>query len=108
MDAGILLGVSDEIHPLPITGELDLHTFRPREVGSLVPEYLAECQTRGILTVRIVHGKGTGALRQTVHAVLARQPEVVAFTLAGEQMGGWGATVVRLRPLSTAADVPSP
>jgi DNA-nicking Smr family endonuclease len=90
--------MSDEIHPLPITGELDLHTFRPREVGSLVPEYLAECRVRGILTVRIVHGKGTGALRETVHALLAREPAVLAYTLAGEQMGGWGATVVRLRP----------
>jgi DNA-nicking Smr family endonuclease len=95
--------MSDAVHPLPITGELDLHTFQPREVGSLVPEYLAECRARGILTVRIIHGKGTGALRQTVHALLARQPEVLAFTLAGGQMGGWGATVVRLHPMPPAA-----
>ncbi len=90
--------VSDEVHPLPITGELDLHTFRPQDVGSLVPEYLAECRARGILGVRIVHGKGTGALRQTVHSLLARLPEVASFSLAGEQMGSWGATIVRLHP----------
>ena len=92
--------MNEEIHPLPINGELDLHTFRPREVGSLVPEYLAECRARGILTVRIVHGKGIGALRETVHALLSRDPSVVSFTMAGEQMGGWGATMVRLRPLA--------
>lgn len=92
-------GMSEEPHPLPITGDLDLHTFRPRDVGSLVPEYLAECRARGILTVRIVHGKGTGALRQTVHTLLSRLPEVEGYTQAGEQMGSWGATIVRLRPM---------
>lgn len=75
--------MSGDIHPLPITGELDLHTFRPRDLGSLVPEYLRECQARGILTVRIVHGKGTGALRESAHALLRRSPEVVGFQLAG-------------------------
>ena len=101
---GNLRAVTDEVHPLPITGELDLHTFRPRDVGSLVPEYLAECRARGILSVRLIHGKGTGALRQSVHAVLARLPEVEGFTLAGEQMGSWGATVVRLRPPRTGKE----
>jgi len=96
--------MSDNIHPLPITGELDLHTFRPRDVGTLVPDYLTECRARGILTVRIVHGKGIGMLRQSVHTLLARLPEVVSFTLAGEQMGGWGATVVRLRPLAVTSN----
>ena len=84
--------------PLPITGELDLHTFRPRDVKDLVPEYLAECRKRGLRTVRVVHGKGIGNLRRTVHALLQRDPAVESFCLAGEQLGGWGATVVRLRP----------
>ncbi len=56
--------------PWPITGTLDLHLFQPREVDDLVPEYLAECRKRGILQVRIIHGKGTGQLRERVHAVL--------------------------------------
>ena len=81
---------------LPIDGTLDLHTFHPRDVKELVPDYLAACRERGILDVRIVHGKGTGALRETVHAVLRRMPEVVSFRLGGEGAGGWGATLVRL------------
>lgn len=82
---------------LPIDGVLDLHTFQPREVKNLVPDYLAECRERGIFEVRIIHGKGTGALRRSVHAILSRQPEVVSFGLAMEDAGGWGATLVRLR-----------
>ena len=81
---------------IPIDGTLDLHTFAPREVKELVPEYLRECQARGILQVRIVHGKGTGALRRQVHALLAKMPEVASFALAGESSGGWGATLVKL------------
>jgi DNA-nicking Smr family endonuclease len=82
---------------LPIDGTLDLHAFHPRDVKELVPDYLAECRARGILEVRIIHGKGTGALRRTVHAILSRLPEVDRFGLAMEDTGGWGATRVRLR-----------
>jgi DNA-nicking Smr family endonuclease len=82
---------------LPIDGTLDLHAFHPRDVKELVPDYLAECRARGILEVRIIHGKGTGALRRTVHAILSRLPEVDCFGLAMEDAGGWGATLVRLR-----------
>lgn len=84
--------------PLPITSELDLHTFQPRDVKIVVTEYLAACRERGILEVRIIHGKGIGALRQTVHALLAKHPDVISFALATEAFGGWGATMVRLRP----------
>lgn len=83
---------------LPIDGILDLHTFRPAEVKDLVPDYLAECRRRGLLDVRIIHGKGTGTLQRTVHSILGRLPEVASFRLAGEDRGGWGATLVRLRP----------
>jgi dsDNA-specific endonuclease/ATPase MutS2 len=82
---------------LPIDGILDLHTFRPRDVGSLVPDYLTECRARGILLVRIIHGKGTGALRETVHSILKRLPEVHTFYLASDA-GGWGVTIVELKP----------
>jgi DNA-nicking Smr family endonuclease len=83
---------------MPIDGILDLHTFPPREIKDLIPEYLAVCRRRGILEVRLIHGKGTGALRETLHALLRRLPEVVAFRLAGPEGGGWGATLVVLRP----------
>jgi DNA-nicking Smr family endonuclease len=81
---------------LPIEGTLDLHTFRPCDVKELVPDYLAECRARGILEVRIIHGKGTGSLRRTVHALLDRTPGVVSYRTADGLGGGWGATIVTL------------
>ncbi len=83
---------------IPIDGVLDLHHFHPREVMELVPAYLTECRKRGILEVRIIHGKGTGTLKRTVAAILARQPGVVAVSPAEESAGGWGATLVTLAP----------
>ena len=83
--------------PLPITGELDLHTFRPQDLGELIPAYLAECAAHGIYTVRIIHGKGTGTLRTTVHALLRRSSLVDSYRLGDETSGGWGATRVVLR-----------
>jgi DNA-nicking Smr family endonuclease len=84
--------------PLPITGELDLHTFRPADLGELLPAYLAACQARGLREVRLIHGKGTGTLRETVHAHLRRSPLVVSFRLGDETSGSWGATRAILRP----------
>jgi len=92
----------DDPVQLPIDGILDLHTFEPRDVRELVPDYLALCRERGILRVRIIHGKGTGALRSTVHAILERSPAVESFTLAMEDEGGWGATIAILKPLAEA------
>ena len=83
---------------IPIDGVLDLHTFRPSEVKDLVPDYLSECRRRDILNVRIIHGKGTGTLRRTVHSVLGRLDYVKSFRPAGEDGGGWGATLVSLLP----------
>ena len=83
---------------IPITGELDLHTFRPSEIPRLLEDYFHECRSRGILAVRVIHGKGTGTLRETVHACLRRSPQVTTFRLGDETSGGWGATRVELRP----------
>lgn len=87
----------DEPIQLPIDGVLDLHTFKPAEVKDVVTEYLAECRARGIFQVRIIHGKGIGNLRRTVHALLEKHPDVISFTLDHPQYGGWGATIVFLR-----------
>ena len=88
---------SEEPIEVPIDGVLDLHAFRPQDVKDLVTEYLHACRERGLLEVRIIHGKGTGALRETVHALLARMPEVASFRLAGGDRGAWGATLVFLK-----------
>ena len=86
--------------------ELDLHTFRAAEVGNLLTDYLAECAGRGIGVVRVVHGKGTGALRERVHAWLRRSPLVETFALCDEGTGGWGATRVVLRAGRATASPP--
>ena len=83
--------------PIPITGELDLHTFRPDDLGDLLPAYLTECAARGLRDVRVIHGKGTGTLRATVHALLQRSPLVQSFRPGDEHSGSWGATLVTLR-----------
>ncbi|MGD8862926.1 MAG: Smr/MutS family protein [Myxococcales bacterium] len=84
---------------MAIDGELDLHHFRPSDVPSLVEEYIRECRLRGIHELRIVHGKGKGTLRRTVHTVLDRLPDAVeSYRLAPPERGGWGATLVDLKP----------
>ena len=92
---------ADEPLGIPIEGVLDLHTFAPRDVESLVTEYIDACRARGIRHVRIIHGKGIGNLRRIVHAVLSRHPAVVSYRLADESAGTWGATVVELRSVDS-------
>ena len=87
-----------EVVEHPIGPELDLHTFRPQDIGSLLPEYFSECRRLGILRVRIIHGKGSGTLRVGVHQLLEKLPEVQQFIWpADETSGSWGATWVILR-----------
>lgn len=96
--------MSEEIETveLKIDGILDLHAFDPRDVKELVPDYIAACRERGIVDLRIIHGKGTGTLRRTVHAILDRMTEVVSYRLADPGSGSWGATVVEVTPLADA------
>ncbi len=86
----------DPIH-VPIEDALDLHSFGPRDVASVVEEYLRAAHERGFRDVRIIHGRGIGVQRSSVHAVLSRHLLFVSFTDAPPERGGWGATIVRLR-----------
>jgi len=88
--------MTDDPFEMPIDGVLDLHTFSPKEVRDLVPEYIEECLRRGITEIRIIHGKGTGTLKAIVHSVLEKNPRVASFKDAGTGAGGWGATLARL------------
>jgi DNA-nicking Smr family endonuclease len=97
-DSGDPPGCPDDAVEVPLDGTLDLHAFRPRDVTSVVSEYLDACRERGILHVRIVHGKGIGALRETVHAALVQRADVARFRLDSETGAGWGATLVDLIP----------
>ena len=81
---------------LPVTNELDLHSFAPQDVPSVVEEYLRACREKGILEVRIVHGRGKGVQRAVVLRLLARLDGVVEFREAPPHSGGWGATFVKL------------
>ena len=89
--------MEEEAVTVPINGVLDLHTFLPRELGELVPAYLSACREQGIYEIRIIHGKGTGSLRRSVHAILSRLDCVESYRLAGDESGGWGATIVQLK-----------
>lgn len=88
----------EEFVEVPIDGILDLHTFQPKEIKELVPHYLETCHEKGILEVRIIHGKGTGTLRDLVHSLLDKNDLVAGYRLAGHGSGSWGATLVDLKP----------
>ena len=81
---------------LPVEDRLDLHSFQPREVGSVVGSYLDAALEAGFEEVRLIHGRGIGVQRDVVRAVLSRHPGVAGFDDAPPERGGWGATVVRL------------
>lgn len=82
---------------IPIEDVLDLHTFVPKEIPSLVEEYLNACQQAGIYTVRIIHGKGQGVLKSRVRSVLKKLSMVASYSDATAPAGGWGATIVELK-----------
>ena len=92
----------DEGEPveLLVTGELDLHAFAPRDIPLVVEEYVRVCRERGILRLRLVHGRGKGVQRAVVRRLLAQIPGIAGFADAPPDSGGWGATSVQLEPLT--------
>ncbi len=81
----------------PITDELDLHTFRPEDVPDLLEDYFDACIEKGIYSVRIIHGKGKGFLKNRVRKLLKKMPLVDGYENAPPEAGGWGATIVKLK-----------
>ena len=81
---------------IPIEDAIDLHAFAPADVRSVVDDYLHEARARGFREVRLIHGRGIGAQRASVQALLARHPLVEGYADAPPERGGWGATIVTL------------
>jgi DNA-nicking Smr family endonuclease len=85
---------------IPIEDWIDLHTFSPKEISSLLEEYLLECQKKGFREVRIIHGKGKGVQRNIVHSFLKKSPLVDSFRSAPPEAGSWGATIAHLKKVN--------
>lgn len=82
---------------LEITDSLDLHSFKPKDVKSVVEEYLREARLRKFRLVKIIHGKGIGVQREIVRAVLERTDFVDSYKNGPEFSGNWGATIVKFK-----------
>jgi DNA-nicking Smr family endonuclease len=83
---------------VPIEDALDLHAFAPRDIQSAVGAYLEAASAAGFREVRLIHGRGKGVQRERVREVLEMHPLVTEFHDAPSERGGWGATLVLLKP----------
>ena len=86
-----------DVVEVPVGPELDLHSFAPREIPDVVESYLEACVEKGLVEVRLIHGRGKGVQRAVVRRLLSTHPHVKSFEDAAPASGGWGATLVRLR-----------
>jgi DNA-nicking Smr family endonuclease len=82
---------------VPIQDFIDLHAFQPKDIPSVVEEYVQQCLQAGFGEVRIIHGRGAGTQRRIVRSILEKHPAVISFRDASPQAGGWGATVILLK-----------
>lgn len=98
---------TDDVVVLPIEDFLDLHPFSPRDIPAVVEEYLLAARAAGLREVRLIHGRGIGVQRARVQALVARLPWVEAAAEATTDRGGWGATIVVLRPPEAATQEPT-
>lgn len=83
---------------IEVNGVLDLHFFKPKDLSTLIDEYIRVCLEKEIYSVRFIHGKGIGNIRRSVHSLLDRNPYVSGYQIADESGGGWGATIANLSP----------
>jgi DNA-nicking Smr family endonuclease len=79
------------MHRVPIEAEIDLHAFQPKDIPSVVEEYVTAAAEAGLREVRLIHGRGRGVQRGIVQAALDRHPRVVSF--ADDTASHLGATV---------------
>jgi len=91
---------SEEPIRIEINGVLDLHPFSPKDLSTLIDEYIEACLKKKIYHLRIIHGKGIGNIRRSVHSLLERNPHVISYQLADSSGGSWGATIVNLKSTS--------
>jgi dsDNA-specific endonuclease/ATPase MutS2 len=85
---------------IEITDSIDLHSFQPKDVKSVVESYLTEARKKGFSTVRIIHGKGIGVQREIVRNLLSEKEYVKSFGNGDELSGGGaGATIVHFKTL---------
>mgnify|MGYP003346393015 CR=1 FL=1 len=89
-----MAGEPDEPHELPIERELDLHTFAPKDIPSVVNEYITAAHAAGLRELRLIHGRGRGVQRGIVQAALERHPLVAEFW--DDATSHLGATLCRL------------
>ncbi|MBI4523785.1 MAG: Smr/MutS family protein [Deltaproteobacteria bacterium] len=82
---------------VPIEDSIDLHAFSPKDIPSVIEEYIDQCRRAGIYEIRIIHGRGKGVQRQITRSILRKHLAVLSFTDAAPESGGWGATVVQLK-----------
>ncbi|HEX9723689.1 MAG TPA: Smr/MutS family protein [Vicinamibacteria bacterium] len=89
---------ADPVH-VPVEDSLDLHSFSPRDIPSVVESYLEAAWEAGFREVRLIHGRGKGVQKEAVRRVLSTHPRVSEFREAPPDRGGWGATIVWLTPV---------
>jgi DNA-nicking Smr family endonuclease len=89
----------EPVRVLPIEDCIDLHGFRPRDIPSVVDSYLEAAFEKGYREVRLIHGRGKGVQRAVVQGLLRSHPLVESFRDAPATRGGWGATLVWLKPV---------
>lgn len=77
----------------PIEASIDLHHFAPKDIPSVVVEYLREARAHGLEEVRLIHGRGKGIQRRRVQVILSRHRHVISF-----RSDGLGSTIARLDP----------
>ncbi len=87
----------DDFVVLPPQDFIDLHPFQPRDIPSVVEEFLQQCIEAELFEIRLIHGRGVGVQRNIVRSILAKHPKVISFHDAPAEAGGWGATVVVLK-----------